>query len=393
MERPNAEETASNQDLHLSPTNPSDTARSLRIITPSRATRLNSSPLCSRPVNIRSVNHDTPSGAEPLYTLARMRPPHTRRRIHDELFLVSPVNSEQDREDSPQWRVSQWLYPVPPPSHATPAYHLPDRGAPVCPWRTRSALEAFGLLPHPAQRHAWPQGIQPIARVWRNQDLHLVCADIGSPETSKSWIHGWEPTIEPHTVREKFKHKQPILARIFSFLRPARLVPTWLKLAVAHAGARARTDTPTWSQRTDGIRILVTPYPNGQATGYDDWFTPSLWLYQINAVVPGCRCPTLHAAGCVTVFQFGRGTVITAEAWLTPKGTLRLCANDSPLHFRNPLTTLPIIQSDAQPATNAAPLTDNPTPPYRRPSYLPIAATSSLIHTIEHQARAHQRSK
>ena len=66
MERPNVDETASNQDPHLSPTNPSDSARALRVITPSRAPVLNSSPFCSRPVTTRPVNYERAAFCPPL---------------------------------------------------------------------------------------------------------------------------------------------------------------------------------------------------------------------------------------------------------------------------------------------------------------------------------------
>ena len=66
MERPNVDETASNQDLHVSPTNPSDFARALRVIIPSRAPVHDSSPFSSHPVTMRPVNYERAAFRPPL---------------------------------------------------------------------------------------------------------------------------------------------------------------------------------------------------------------------------------------------------------------------------------------------------------------------------------------
>ena len=326
-----------------------------------------------------STQRDSPPGTEHQHTPARTHTPHTRRRNHDELFQVSPISSEQDSEYPSL--MNDITIPL---NHVSPAQHRLGRCVPIRLSRAFSALETFGLLRQPQRRRCALQSSQPVARAWHNHDLHLISANFVNSETVELWRHGWEPALEAHAVQEKFKHKRPLLVRIFSFLRPVLLVPPWLTRAVWHACARTRPSNPTWCHRIDGIHILITPYPMGRTVAHNDWATPPVWLHQIKAIVPGSVCPLLRAAGCVTVFQFSRGSVVRAEAWVTPDGILRLCANDS-YWSTNP--------TPGRLLANVTPWNHNPTLLHNRSSHLPIAASSTLIHTIEHKIRASERAR
>jgi len=325
---------------------------------------------------------DAPPTAETLTTPTGSHRPYTSSR------QVSPIDNNSCRKDSPPRETVDILR-----NHTNMPQHHPDQRTPVHPRRARLALEAFGLTGknrnhyRPPNTHTWHNAPgTPIAHICRKQDLQLICA-VDGPGTVTTWIHRREPTLSARAVQERFKHKQPILTCIFSFLRPVPLVPHGLKHAIAHAGARASPSGPTWIHRTDGVRIHFTPYPTEPANAEDDWHTPTLWLYQINVVIPGCYCPALRGFNYVTVFQFGRGSVITAKAWLSPDETLRLCSDSSPLRFLYP------AQFGARPPANLMPQTNNPTIPRNRLSHLPTLASSSLIHTIEHEVRAFQSAR